>query len=237
MRERARGDTIASRPRHVLVMRWKQLHPWEVAPEEGERIQSWLAALAREATDRFTLGEWRLVAGAIIAGGAAAVAVMEADTWQLVEARRIELGADSSYCRGLMAFALGPALLRAFEGIESRADIAIFRAHGLAHPRRLGMATHLGLLLGVPSLGCADTLLCGEYGGPGSGRGDWAPVTDGREVIGGAVRTRAGAKPLFVSPGYGLRVEEAVEIALRCSPCHRLPEPIRRVRLIARGGA
>jgi deoxyribonuclease V len=218
-------------------MRWDRLHPWEVTAEQAEAIQCRLASRIAAEPDR-PLGEWSLVAGAVVAGRAAAVAVMDIARWALVETARVEFACsgDACYQRGLMAFAFGPPLLSAFSKIESQADIALFRAHGRAHPRRLGMASHLGFLLGVPSVGCGEALLCGELVAPGAERGDWAPVTDGSEIIGAAVRTRAGSRPLFVSPGYRMSVREAVQVAMRCVREHRLPEPLRQARLIARGG-
>jgi deoxyribonuclease V len=217
-------------------MRWDRLHRWEVTPEEAERIQRRLGGPAREPKPGQSPGPLRLVAGAAVSGRAAAVAVLETEGWSLVEGKRIEFPAPlPPYRAGLMAFAFGPALLQCFEQVESKVQLAIFHAHGLAHPRRCGMATHLGLLLSVPSLGCADRLICGQYAAPGPSRGDWMPVTDEGEIIGAAVRTRQGSRPLLVSPGYALTVEEAVQIALRCARPYRWPEPLRRARLLARG--
>jgi deoxyribonuclease V len=161
---------------------------------------------------------------------------MEADGERVVEAGRAGLNPEETgtYRRGLMAFTYGPLLLQAFESIESSVDIALFRAHGIAHPRRCGMAAHLGLLLDTPSIGCADKLLCGEHESPGPERGDWTPVIHGRDIVGAAVRTRGGSRPLFVSPGFVLDVEQAVEIVLRSTREHRMPEPLRQARLAAR---
>jgi deoxyribonuclease V len=134
-----------------------------------------------------------------------------------------------------MAFAYGPPLLRAFELVESSVDVLMFRAHGIAHPRRLGLAAHLGLLLGVPSVGCADKLLCGEHAPPGLERGEWTPVRDGDEIIGACLRTRGGARPLFVSPGYALSIEDSVDLALLTASRYRMPEPLREARRLAEG--
>ncbi|NIM06866.1 MAG: hypothetical protein GTN69_01180 [Armatimonadetes bacterium] len=221
-------------------MRWTRLHEWEVTPEEGERIQVSLAGRARSAEVHQPSESPLLLAGAAVAERAAAVVVLETKGWQVVEAKRIEVPCSSAeelrYRRGLMAFTFGPPLLQVFEEIESSPDIVFFRAHGLAHPRRCGMATHLGLLLGVPSIGCAEKLLCGEYTPPGPHRGDWSPVTDESETVGTCVRTREGSKPVFVSPGYGLDVRGAVQMALQCTVQHRWPEPLRQARLFARAG-
>jgi deoxyribonuclease V len=212
------------------------LHDWDVSAEEAERIQSALAPRIRSASKRARGTEWTRVAGAAVFGQAAVVVVMDADGWRPVETGWAGLDADEvrQYRHGLMAFSYGPLLLQAFASIDAGADIAMFRAHGTAHPRRCGMAAHLGLLLDIPSIGCADRLLCGECEPPGPHRGDWTPVRDGEEVIGAAVRTREGSRHLFVSPGFALGVEQAVEIALRSTLDHRLPEPLRQARIAAR---
>ena len=220
-------------------MKRRCLHSWDVPTEEAEATQLRLAALAREDSGRLDVAHVKLVAGAALSPRAAAVVVLEDKTWTVVEAQRIELpAADASagrYHRGLMGFAFGPPLLAAFEKVESKVDVVMFLGHGLAHPRRCGMATHVGLLLETPSLGCAERLLCGESIPPGPERGDWTPVTDQGEVIGACVRTRAGAKPLYVSPGYRMNIEGAVELALRASERHRWPEPLTQARVGARG--
>ncbi len=217
-------------------MRWMQLHNWDVPTDEAERIQSALAVRIRSAAGRVPMGEWSLVAGAAIFGRGAAVVVMGADGWEVVETGWAGLSPEEviSYKPGLMAFGYGPLLLDAFESIGCGADVVLFRAHGIAHPRRCGMAAHLGLLLDVPSVGCANKLLCGEHEPPGPERGDWTPVTDGPDLVGAAVRTQHGSTPLLVSPGFGLTVDEAVEIVLRATPGHRIPEPLRQARLAAR---
>lgn len=219
-------------------MRWSHLHAWHVTPEEAERIQSSLATRAGALIPRPVWHFPAMVAGAAVSGQTAAVVVLDAKSWGIVEVSRVDLPAsateDIRYLRGLMAFALGPLLLQAFEGIESAVDVVIFRAHGIAHPRRCGMATHLGLLLGTPSVGCADRLLVGEHALPGPQHGDWTPVTDGCEIVGACVTTRQGSKPVFVSPGYGLGIEEAMQIVLGSTLGDRLPEPLHQARMVAR---
>lgn len=221
-------------------MRCQKLHDWEVTPEEAERIQLSLASRIQRSLESRAPIRPSTIAGAVVSAEAAAVAVLRTSDLAVVEARKIEFPAPSPgrmrYWPGLMAFAYGPPLLRAFELVESPVDVVVFRAHGIAHPRRLGLAAHLGLLLEMPSLGCADRALCGEHAPPGAERGQWAEVTDGDEVIGACLRTCREARPLIVSPGYALSLYNAVEVVLSTSREHRMPEPLRQARRIARGG-
>jgi deoxyribonuclease V len=221
-------------------MRCQKLHDWDVTPDEAEGVQLSLASRVRRSLESASRLQPATLAGAVVSAEAAAVAVLGTSDLEVMEARRVEHSGPSPgrmrYRPGLMAFAYGPPLLRAFELVESRVDVVMFRAHGIAHPRRLGLAAHLGLLLETPSLGCADRALCGEHAPPGAERGDWVEVTDGDEAIGACVRTRRGARPLIVSPGYALNLYNAVEVVLSTSREHRMPEPLRQARRIARGG-
>ncbi len=221
-------------------MRCHKLHDWDVTPEQAERIQLSLASRVQRSLESASPIRPATVAGAVVSADAAAVAVLRTCELEVVETRRVELPGPSPgrmrYRPGLMAFAYGPPLLRAFQLVESPVDVVMFRAHGIAHPRRLGLAAHLGLLLDTPSLGCGERVLCGEHGAPGPERGDWAEVTDEDEVIGACVRTLRDTRPLVVSPGYALTVYHAVEVALLTTPEHRMPEPLRQARRIARGG-
>lgn len=130
------------------------------------------------------------------------------------------------YVPGYLTFREGPLLLAAFGRLRRRPDLCLFDGQGLAHPRRFGLACHVGLLLGLPSVGCAKSLLVGEYREPGSARGAWQPILFEGRRVGAAVRTRAGVKPLFVSPGHRIGLAAAIRWALACSR-YRVPDPIR----------
>jgi deoxyribonuclease V len=136
------------------------------------------------------------------------------------------------YVPGYLAFREGPLLLTAFDRLGHRPDLCLFDGHGLAHPRRFGLACHLGVLLDLPSVGCAKSLLVGDCREPGRARGAWTPIRLDGNVVGAAVRTRAGVKPLVVSPGHRLGLRAAVRWALACSR-FRLPEPIRLAEQLA----
>ncbi len=174
----------------------------------------------------------RLVAGADLAYRAdgrwawAAVVLVSYPEGRLVATATASGPPPFPYVPGYLSFREGPLVLRAFARLPARPDLCLFDGHGLAHPRRFGLACHLGLLLDVPSVGCAKSVLVGEYTEPGPRRGDWTPLRlDGRWV-GAAVRVRPRVRPLYVSPGHRIGLTSAIRWVLACSR-FRVPEPIR----------
>jgi deoxyribonuclease V len=139
------------------------------------------------------------------------------------------------YVPGLLAFREGPVVLAALEQLGDRPDVLMFDAQGLAHPRRMGLATHLGVLLDMPAVGCAKSRLCGTYVEPGERKGSWEPLVDGGEVIGAVVRTRDRVRPVFVSVGHRVDLESSVSLVLGCANRYRLPEPTRWAHRVAGG--
>jgi len=135
---------------------------------------------------------------------------------------------DFPYIPTLLTFREGPVLLECFRSLKNNPDLIIFDGQGIAHPRRMGIAAHLGILLGKASIGCAKSRLYGECKNPGNKKGDFCYLRsrDGTK-IGAVLRTRAGVKPIFVSPGYMIDIEDSIEIVLRCCSKYRIPEPIR----------
>ncbi len=131
------------------------------------------------------------------------------------------------YVPGLLAFREAPVLLAAFEKLVTEPDVLIFDGQGLAHPRRFGIACHMGLLLDRPSIGCAKSRLCGEHAEPAERAGAAAPLMDGGRQVGAVVRTRDRVKPVFVSIGHRVDLETAVTITLRCVDGYRVPKPTR----------
>jgi deoxyribonuclease V len=127
----------------------------------------------------------------------------------------------------LLSFREAPALLDVFARLKTRPDVILCDGQGIAHPRRLGIASHLGLWLGLPTVGCAKSRLCGTYDEPGPQRGDRSPLIYRGEVVGAVVRTRARIKPLFVSPGHLCDPDGAVQLVLELTGRYRLPEPAR----------
>lgn len=168
----------------------------------------------------------------------AAVAVLAYPGLEPVETSLASLPISFPYVPGLLSFRELPAVVEAFRRLQVRPDLVLCDGHGYAHPRRFGLACHLGLLTGVPSIGVAKTLLVGTHGPLGVERGSRTPLVDGEEIVGAAVRTRTGVKPVYVSVGHKVDLETAVEWTLRCAPRYRLPETTRRAHAVAgrRGG-
>ncbi len=152
--------------------------------------------------------------------------------WDPAEAKTVEQVVARSpltfpYVPGLLSFREAPAVIEAFGRLRSVPDVAMFDGQGYAHPRRCGLACHLGVLLNIPSIGCAKSRLTGTYVEPDSRRGHWTDLVDGDEMIGAVVRTRDGVKPLYISVGHKATLPEAVDLVLRCVVRYRLPEPTR----------
>lgn len=152
-----------------------------------------------------------------------------------LQAATAEMPVSFPYVPGLLAFREGPVVLAALERLTDWPDVMMFDAQGLAHPRRIGLATHLGVLLDMPAVGCAKSRLCGVYAEPEEQKGSWTPLTDGDEVIGAVVRTRDGVRPVFVSVGHRVSLGEAVSLVLGCTTKYRLPEPTRWAHRVAGG--
>ena len=140
------------------------------------------------------------------------------------------------YIPGLLSFREAPVILEAIEKLKKIPDLLIIDGHGIAHPRRFGIACHIGLLLDVPSIGCAKTLLVGEYDEPGLERGGFNYLKDRGEIIGAVLRTRSNVNPIFVSIGHKVDLKDSIKFVLNCCRGYRLPETTRRAdRLSAKG--
>lgn len=192
-----------------------------------------------ETVDR--LPEIRHVAGVdagFEAGGQvirAAVAVLSYPDLQPVDRALARLPTRFPYVPGLLSFRELPAVLAAIEGLRVLPDVYLCDGQGLAHPRRFGIACHLGVLLDAPSIGVAKTRLIGCHAEPPQEKGGWTPLMDGEEVIGAVLRTRTGVKPVYVSIGHRLSLSTAVRLVLGCTPRYRLPETTRRAHRLASG--
>lgn len=140
------------------------------------------------------------------------------------------------YIPGLLAYREIPVALEALRDLCVAPDVLICDGQGIAHPRRMGIATHLGILLDHPTVGCAKSRLWGTHEPVGEARGKWQPLDDHGEIIGAAVRTRKGVKPVYVSPGHRADLDSAIRLVLACAPRYRLPEPTRLAHLLAAVG-
>lgn len=205
---------------------------WDVSPAEALRLQDELRSqvVVRGGP---TPEDLRLVAGldasfcrrrGLLFG---AVVVLELPKFRVVEEGTASMVPHFPYVPGLLAFREGPVLLAALREIKSVPDLLVFDGQGIAHPRGMGIASHLGVLLGYPTIGVAKSRLVGEYEMPPPERGAVSPLLVHGQVVGGVVRTRKGAKPVFVSPGHLVSVENAVKLALALCTRFRLPEPVR----------
>lgn len=202
------------------------LHSWDLDTTAARELQKQLAG--KVDTTR-PLRSWKTVAGADVSYNIrgrwlyAAVVVLDAATLEPIERSGAVAEATFPYVPGLLSFREAPAVLKAFEGLSVRPDVLICDGQGIAHPRRVGLASHLGLWLGLPTIGCAKSRLCGEYQEPPPERGEWTRLMDQGETIGAVVRSRAGIKPLFVSPGHLCDLPSAIAVVLATCRKYRLP--------------
>jgi deoxyribonuclease V len=162
----------------------------------------------------------------------AAVVVIRLPGFHVVETAGVRAQARFPYVPGLLSFRESPAGLEAWEKLRTRPDCLICDGHGYAHPRRFGFACHFGLLVDLPTIGLAKSVLVGRFDPPGAARGSATDLTDAGEVIGAAVRTREGAEPVFVSVGHRIDLPRAVATVLACTAGYRLPEPARRAHAL-----
>ncbi|WP_174528216.1 deoxyribonuclease V [Micromonospora maritima] len=165
---------------------------------------------------------------------AAAVTVLDATTLAVVD-EAVSVGRPAfPYVPGLFAFREMPALLAALDRLTVRPELLVCDGHGVAHPRRFGLACHLGVVTGLPAIGVGKTPLVGNWTGPGPRRGEWSPLRDGGEVVGRVLRTRDGTRPVFVSVGHRMGLDDAVERVLALTPRYRLPETTRTADQLCR---
>lgn len=212
-------------------MRIEGLHDLRLSPAEARRLQDELASRV-EAGPALDLGALRYVAGADVSTEGerayATVAVLSFPELTVVEVQGYEAPLTFPYVPGLLAFREIPSVAGALRKVEAPVDAVIFDAQGLAHGRRMGLASHLGLFLDIPSVGCAKSRLVGSYKEPGPEKGSATDLVHRGEVVGRVVRTRERVSPVFVSVGNRIDLESAVELVLACCTRYRLPEPTRQ---------
>jgi deoxyribonuclease V len=206
-----------------------QPHRWDVSLAEAEAIQREMAARVSQVPD---LGTVRTVAGIDMSAkdvARAAVVVLSYPELETVEIARAERPLVFPYVPGFLSFREAPAVLAAFDKLTRVPDLLMFDGQGIMHPRRLGIAAHLGVWLDLPSIGCAKSFLIGHTTGElGSDPGDWVEMTNRGEVIGAMVRTKKNVKPLYISVGHKIDLAGAVQWVLACCRGYRLPETTRR---------
>lgn len=215
----------------------RYLHPWHVTPAEAIAIQKRLAAAV---ITRDEVGDVRLVAGVDVGfeeGNTvtrAAVVMLAFPGLEPVEQVVARRATSFPYVPGLLSFREGPAILDALAALGTAPDLLLFDGQGLAHPRRFGIACHIGVLTGLPSIGVAKSRLRGQPVEPlPEEKGAWVPLVDREEVVGALLRTRRGVRPLYVSIGHRVGLEPAIAYTLACTTRYRLPETTRAAHKLA----
>jgi len=224
--------------RYNQVVKVNSLHGWQVSTAEALDIQLRLASQVSRSNE---VTSPRFIAGLDIsvnrAQGTAtgAAVVLNYPELRLVETKVVNGKLDFPYVPGLLSFREAPLTLVACEQLSVTPDLILVDGQGIAHPRRLGLASHLGLFLDTPTIGCAKSRLCGSHQTPGEKPGSYAELVDGGETIGAALRTKLGTKLIYVSIGHRVDLEAAIYWVLECCRGYRLPEPTRLAHLAAGG--
>jgi deoxyribonuclease V len=220
------------------------MHPrldfdWSLSLDEAQQLQETLAQHVSLADD---FGEIHTIAGIDIGyprtptgvvTGRAAVVVLRYPDLEIVEQRLEYRPLTFPRVPGLLSFREAPVALAALSQLRTQPDLLLVTGHGRAHPGRLGIACHLGVLLDLPSIGCAGEIAVGEAAEPGPVPGDQTPLRDADDVIGMALRTRAGSRPVYVSSGHRISLETATAIVRQCVRGFRFPEPTRQANRLA----
>jgi len=219
-------------------MKIERLHGWQVSIPQALDIQQRLAGQVSRSREITTP---RFIAGVDISRqkeqgmATGAVVVLQYPELKLVETKVVQGKLDFPYVPGLLSFRESPLTLAACEKLSIIPDLFLVDGQGIAHPRRMGFASHLGLFLNKPTIGCAKSLLCGSHEEPDEKPGSYAEIVDRGETIGVALRTKLGVKPVYVSIGHKVDLQAAVHWVLECCRGYRLPEPTRLAHLAAGG--
>ncbi len=224
--------------RYNRCVRLQHLHGWELTNSEARELQNRLALEVCRVGDVI---EPHFIAGIDVSvdrykgTGTAVVVILEYPELKVVGAEVIRGDIDFPYVPGLLSFREAPLIIKACERLACTPDLIIVDGQGIAHPRRLGIAAHLGLFLDIPTIGCAKSRLCGTYREPGIEAGCFEELTDGNETIGAVLRTKYGTKPVYVSIGHKIGLEESIYWMMKCCRGYRLPEPTRLAHQVAGG--
>ncbi len=217
-------------------MQFQQLHSWDVSTNEAKQIQNELCKQVVR-VDRFE--EIKTVAGVDIGIrddiALASVVVLNFPDLQIVDGVVAESHVRFPYIPGYLSFREIPPLLVAFARLQTEPDLVIVDGQGIAHPRQFGLASHLGLVLNKPTIGCAKSRLCGQYTEPDREKGSYSPLFDKDEIIGTVLRTRTNVSVVFVSIGHNISLDTARELTLVCCTRYRLPETTRYAHKAATG--
>lgn len=217
-------------------MEYNELHAWNVTTDEARQIQN---ELRHQIVQIDQFDEIGTVAGVDIGIrndiATASVVVLDFPNLQVIDGIVAESRINFPYIPGYLSFREIPPLLVAFARLHTAPDLVIVDGQGIAHPRRFGLASHLGLILDKPTIGCAKSRLCGQYIEPDSEKGAWSNLIYNHDIIGIALRTRTNVSVVYVSVGHLISIETAREITLACCPKYRLPETTRFAHQAASG--
>ena len=219
-------------------MRVQGLHGWDVSVAQAREIQ---LSLAKRVVTENRVVNPRLVAGIDISApdaqgvASGAVVVLRYPELSIDEVKVVEGKITLPYIPGLLSFRESPLILAACERLCNVPDLILVDGQGIAHPRRLGLASHVGLFLNLPTIGCAKSILCGQHQSVGEEAGSHAELLDKGELIGAALRTKSRVKPIYVSVGHKTNLVAALQWVMKCCRGYRLPEPTRLAHLAAGG--
>ncbi len=214
------------------------MHPWDVSPKEAIAIQK---SLMDRLVLRDDFDEIKTVAGVDVGFEEnntitrAAIAVLDLESLELIESAIARRPTTFPYVPGLLSFREIPAVLQAMLDLNHTPDLLLCDGQGIAHPRRFGIAAHLGLLTNIPSIGVAKSRLSGTHDDVPQEKGSHVPLMDKGEQIGVVLRTRANVKPLFISPGHRMGMKSSIEYVMKCTTRYRLPETTRWAHKLASG--
>ncbi|HYP02433.1 MAG TPA: deoxyribonuclease V [Pyrinomonadaceae bacterium] len=219
------------------MARYEQLHDWAMTPREAVELQKSLRERVRVVPHK---GKIETVAGADISFNKyspvlyAGLVVLRLPTLEVLEEVGVVSETKFPYVPGLLSFREASPVLEAWAKLKTEPDAVMFDGQGIAHPRRIGIASHVGLFLNRPTLGCAKSVLVGQHEELAEERGSWQPLVDPKngETVGAALRTKTRVQPIYVSPGHLIDLAGAIELTLSADGGYRQPEPTRRAHLL-----
>lgn len=213
------------------------MHPWNIAPRDAIALQKELASQTRLvplADEPTHIGGCDVSMNRFAKEGFAGFVTLSYPNLETLATAAVKATIPFPYVPGLLSFREIPMLLAAWEPLPEKPEVLLVDGIGIAHPRRLGIASHLGLVLNLPTVGCAKSVLMGTYEEPGAEPGNWTPLTDPKtgKTIGAVLRTKRNVKPMFISPGHRITLEDSLALVMGTVRKHRLPEPTRQAHLL-----
>lgn len=214
-------------------MRFQKLHPWHISPDKAiiyqKKLSQHICLLPKFTQIKIVAGVDASYKNQHIIG---VIAILNYPELNLLDCYYQVEKADFPYIPGLLTFREGPVILNILPKIKWEPDLFFFDGQGIAHPRKMGIATHMGLLIDRPTIGCAKSPLLGTYKLPDRLKGSYSLIFHKDSIIGAVVRTRNNVKPVFVSAGHYINLEKSIELTLSCTTCFRLPEPLRQAHIL-----